>query len=53
MTSRGPIALQLKPQDIDFQHYVDKQIRPLAESILWYFDRSWDDLEGGAQLDLL
>ena len=53
MTSRGPVPLQLDPQDIDFQHYIDKQIRPLAESVLWYFDMSWDDLEGGAQLDLL
>lgn len=53
MTSRGPVPIQLDPQDIDFQHYIDKQIRPLAESVLWYFDTSWDDLEGGAQLDLL
>lgn len=53
MTSRGPMPVQLKPQDIDFGHYIEKQIRPLAESILWYFDTSWDDLEGGSQLDLL
>ncbi|MBH47546.1 MAG: hypothetical protein CME71_05200 [Halobacteriovorax sp.] len=53
MTSRGPVPIQLKPEDIDFQHYIDKQIRPLAESVLWYFDSSWDELEGGSQLDLL
>ena len=53
MTLRGAIPVQLDPQDIDFQHYIEKQIRPLAESILWYFDKSWDNLEGGSQLDLL
>lgn len=53
MTSRGPVPIQLNPQDIDFQHYIEKQIRPLAESVLWYFDQSWDDLDGGSQLDLL
>lgn len=53
MTSRGPVPIQLNPEDIDFQHYIDKQIRPLAESVLWYFESSWDELEGGSQLDLL
>lgn len=53
MTLRGPVPVQLEPTDIDFQHYIDKQIRPLAESVLWHFDKTWDDLEGGAQLDLL
>lgn len=53
MTLRGPVPVQLEPSDIDFQHYIDKQIRPLAESVLWHFDKTWDDLEGGAQLDLL
>jgi DNA polymerase II len=52
MTHRGPIPLELNPQDIDYQHYLDKQIRPLAETVLGILGKSWDAIISGNQLSL-
>ncbi len=51
-TRRGPVPLQLEHDDIDYQHYIEKQIKPLADSVLLMFDTSFDDIVIGDQLNL-
>jgi len=34
ITKRGPIPVELKHNDIDYDHYIDKQLKPIADSVL-------------------
>ena len=34
ITKRGPIPEELNPKDYDYQHYIDKQLKPIADSVL-------------------
>lgn len=52
MTRRGPIPTQLEPTDYDYQHYIDKQIRPIAEVVLEPLELSFDNIVTGDQLSL-
>ncbi|MDD0853846.1 DNA polymerase II [Halobacteriovorax sp. GB3] len=52
ITRRGPMPVELGPTDIDFQHYIDKQLRPIAEDVLRLKDINFDDLVMGDQLTL-
>tara|TARA_Y100000590_G_scaffold259270_1_gene290985 strand:+ start:49476 stop:51797 length:2322 start_codon:yes stop_codon:yes gene_type:complete len=52
ITRRGPVPIELDHSDIDYQHYIDKQIRPLAEDVLWLKEKSFDDIITGDQLKL-
>ncbi len=52
MTRSGPIPIQLKPTAPDYQHYLDKQIRPLADSLLGLQNTTLQDLIGPEQLSL-
>lgn len=52
ITRRGPVPIELDHSDIDYQHYIDKQIRPLAEDVLWLFEKNFDDIITGDQLKL-
>lgn len=52
ITRRGPVPLQLKPDDFDYQHYIDKQIRPIAEVVLEPLELSFDNIITGDQLSL-
>lgn len=51
-TRRGPMPIELQPTDFDYQHYIDKQIRPIAEVILQTLDLSFDNIVTGDQLTL-
>jgi DNA polymerase II len=44
MTTNGaePVAAQQSP--LDYQHYVDKQLAPVADSILHFMEQSMDEL---------
>ena len=44
MTPQGPIPLQLNPKDIDYEHYVKKQIQPIADSVLWVSGKAFEGL---------
>ena len=49
MTPAGPVPVQLKPDELDYNHYLDKQIRPLADGVLFALDLTFDGIiEGGA-----
>ena len=51
MTKRGPIPVELPHDDIDYDYYVERQIAPIAESILQLLGKSFAELHGG-QLSL-
>lgn len=51
MTVSGPQAIEHQSSPIDYQHYVEKQIRPIAEGILPFIGLSFDEITG-AQLAL-
>ncbi|MBN2457733.1 DNA polymerase II [Candidatus Woesearchaeota archaeon] len=52
MTLNGPVPVQLmqdRSLKLDYDHYIDKQIRPIAETILNLFGKSFDDIMAGKQ----
>ena len=51
MTLSGPVPLEVKNTNYDYEHYREKQIRPLAEVVLDYLGLNFDQLFGGGQLD--
>jgi DNA polymerase-2 len=46
MTRRGPIPTQLPHDDIDHDHYVNHQIRPIAEGVLTLLGQNFDHVTG-------
>jgi DNA polymerase II len=44
MTTDGPEPLQKREHKLDYDHYIEKQIKPIADSVLVFFDRNFDDL---------
>jgi len=52
MTFRGPVPIQLPHDDIDYNHYVEKQLKPIADSILNFVGKSFDGIVEGEQLTL-
>ena len=44
MTLRGPVPIQLEPKDLDYEHYIDKQLKPIADSVLEFVDLEFDKL---------
>lgn len=51
-TRRGPIPIQLDHTDVDINHYIDKQLRPIAEGVLSLQGLRFDDFITGDQLNL-
>ena len=52
-TINGPYPVQLNPGQYDYQHYIQKQIKPIAEDILKTRGQNFDSLMDGDQLSLL
>jgi len=52
MTNKGPLPVSIKPTDIDYTHYIEKQIKPLADGVLFAIDLGFDEIIEGRQLDL-
>jgi DNA polymerase-2 len=50
ITKRGPIPVELKHNDIDYQHYIDKQLKPIADSVLVLLGESFDSIVQSDQL---
>ncbi len=50
ITKRGPVPVELKHNDLDYQHYIDKQIKPIADSILSLMGESFDSIVKTGQL---
>lgn len=47
MTVDGPQPIQKLKSKIDYDHYIDKQIKPLADAILVFFGQNFDDIIKG------
>ncbi len=50
ITERGPVPVQLKYSDIDYSHYIEKQLKPIADSVLGLLDKSFDSIVGSDQM---
>lgn len=44
MTKKGPVPSELNPSGIDYDHYVDKQLRPIADSLLELFGKNFSEV---------
>jgi len=44
MTVDGPVPLEILKGSIDYEHYINKQIKPLADTVLSFYDTSFDDI---------
>ena len=44
ITKNGPEPAEMLKSPIDYEHYIEKQIRPIAESILNLFDMDFDEV---------
>jgi DNA polymerase II len=53
VTTEGPEPIQELHHKIDYTHYIDKQIKPIADTILSFFDTTFEDVvEGTKQTSL-
>ncbi len=52
ITRDGPIPIELGHRPINYAHYVEKQLKPIADSLLGLIGQSFDRLIYPAQLDL-
>ncbi|MCH2206943.1 MAG: hypothetical protein MK132_13885 [Lentisphaerales bacterium] len=51
-TTRGPVPTELNPNDIDYQYYLDKQLAPIADSLLTLKGLHFENLFKAQQLNL-
>ncbi len=52
MTLRGPVPIDLPHEDLDYNHYIQKQLKPIADAVLLFFDNSFAEIMGGQQMTL-
>ncbi|GAB4009922.1 MAG: DNA polymerase II [Bdellovibrio sp.] len=52
MTIHGPWPYDLNPSQIDFDHYLEKQLGPLADSILVLIGKKFSECISGGQMSL-
>ncbi len=52
MTRMGPVPLELGPKDIDYSHYIDKQLAPIGNDVLRFLGLSFEDIISGSQISL-
>lgn len=44
ITTDGPEPIEKLEHSIDHEHYIEKQLKPLAESVLVFFDKTFEDV---------
>ncbi|MBU0471449.1 MAG: DNA polymerase II [Nanoarchaeota archaeon] len=44
ITINGPEPLELHKSKIDYNHYIEKQVKPLADTVLSFYNTSFDDI---------
>ena len=49
ITTDGPEPIQLKKHKINYDHYIEKQIKPIANQVLILFDKDFDDIIKGSK----
>jgi DNA polymerase-2 len=50
ITQRGPIPIELKHNDFDYGHYIEKQLKPIADSVLALLGKNFDGIVETDQL---
>ena len=50
ITQRGPIPIELKHNDFDYDHYIEKQLKPIADSVLALLGKNFDGIVETDQL---
>jgi DNA polymerase-2 len=48
MTKEGPEPIQKLKHKIDYEHYIEKQVKPIADAVLGFYDQSFDDIIKGS-----
>jgi len=48
MTKEGPEPIQKLKHKIDYEHYIEKQIKPIADAILVFYNQNFDDIIKGS-----
>ncbi len=49
LTEEGPQPIEKQTSPIDYQHYIDKQLRPLADQVLFFERTNFDDVISGSK----
>lgn len=49
ITEDGPEPIQNQKHKIDYNHYINKQLKPIADSILIFYNKKFDDLIKGSK----
>ena len=44
VTENGPEPIQKLKHKIDYEHYIKKQIEPIANTLLFFFDKDFDEI---------
>ncbi len=44
ITEAGPEPIQKLKHKIDYNHYIEKQIKPIANTILFFFNKNFDEI---------
>ncbi len=52
MTHEGPIPLELSPGNIDYDHYIEKQLKPIADRILPFIKKDFETIVFNKQPEL-
>ena len=52
MTADGPTPIDLFHGDVDYNHYIEKQIKPIADGVLFAAGEDFDSIIEGRQLNL-
>jgi DNA polymerase II len=47
ITENGPEPIEKQKSKLDYKHYIDKQIKPIADSVLQLLGKNFDDLMKG------
>ncbi|MBI4154471.1 DNA polymerase II [Candidatus Woesearchaeota archaeon] len=49
LTEEGPEPIQNLKHKIDYQHYINKQIKPIADSVLTFFNKNFEEILKGSK----
>ncbi|MBB6481449.1 DNA polymerase II [Spirochaeta isovalerica] len=52
ITAEGPVPVEMYEGGADYSHYVEKQIKPIADAVLFAIGEDFDSLIEGRQLNL-
>ena len=51
-STKGPVPFDGVVENVDYQHYIEKQLKPIADGVLFIYQKSFEDIIIGDQLSL-